>query len=35
MVGMLQAISTRPPVPMARVPWLEPGIVMKTLDAGA
>jgi 4-hydroxy-2-oxoheptanedioate aldolase len=36
MLGMLQAISTRPAVvPMARVPWLEPGIVMKTLDAGA
>jgi 4-hydroxy-2-oxoheptanedioate aldolase len=35
MVGMLQAISTRPPVPLARVPWLEAGIVQKTLDAGA
>ncbi len=34
MVGMLQAISTRPPVPLARVPWLEAGILMKTLDAG-
>ena len=22
-------------VPMARVPWLEPGIIMKVLDAGA
>jgi len=35
MVGMLQAISTTPTVPLVRVPWLEPGIVMKTLDAGA
>jgi 4-hydroxy-2-oxoheptanedioate aldolase len=35
MVGMLQAISTTPVVPMVRVPWLEPGILMKVLDAGA
>ena len=35
MVTMLQAISTTPTVPLVRVPWLEPGIVMKTLDAGA
>jgi 4-hydroxy-2-oxoheptanedioate aldolase len=35
MVSMLQAISTTPTVPVVRVPWLEPGIVMKTLDAGA
>jgi 4-hydroxy-2-oxoheptanedioate aldolase len=35
MVPMLQAISTTPTVPLARVPWLEPGILMKTLDAGA
>jgi 4-hydroxy-2-oxoheptanedioate aldolase len=35
MVGMLQAISTSPVVPVVRVPWLEPGILMKTLDAGA
>jgi 4-hydroxy-2-oxoheptanedioate aldolase len=35
MVHMLQAISTTPTVPIVRVPWLEPGIVMKTLDAGA
>jgi len=34
-VGMLQAISTTATVPMVRVPWLEPGIVMKALDAGA
>ena len=35
MVGLLQAISTTPTVPCVRVPWLEPGILMKTLDAGA
>lgn len=35
MVVMLQAISTTPTVPVVRVPWLEPGILMKTLDAGA
>lgn len=35
MVRMLQAISTTPTVPVVRVPWLEPGILMKTLDAGA
>ena len=35
MVGMLQAISSTPTVPLVRVPWLEPGIIMKTLDAGA
>ena len=35
MVPMLQAISTTPTVPIVRVPWLEPGILMKALDAGA
>jgi 4-hydroxy-2-oxoheptanedioate aldolase len=35
MVTMLQAVSTTPTVPVVRVPWLEPGILMKTLDAGA
>ncbi|MDH5340756.1 MAG: aldolase/citrate lyase family protein, partial [Rubrivivax sp.] len=35
LVGMLQAISTTPTVPIVRVPWLEPGILMKALDAGA
>ena len=35
MVQMLQAISSTPTVPVVRVPWLEPGILMKTLDAGA
>ena len=32
---MLQAISTTATVPIVRVPWLEPGIIMKSLDAGA
>jgi len=35
MVTMLQAISTTNTVPMVRVPWLEAGILMKSLDAGA
>jgi 4-hydroxy-2-oxoheptanedioate aldolase len=35
MVTMLQAISTTNTVPVVRVPWLEPGILMKSLDAGA
>ncbi|WP_088286863.1 HpcH/HpaI aldolase/citrate lyase family protein [Ideonella sp. A 288] len=35
LVTMLQAISTTPTVPVVRVPWLEPGILMKALDAGA
>ena len=35
MVGMLQAISTTATVPVVRVPWLEPGAIMKALDAGA
>lgn len=35
MVPMLQAISTTNTVPVVRVPWLEPGVIMKTLDAGA
>jgi 4-hydroxy-2-oxoheptanedioate aldolase len=35
LVPMLQAVSTTPVVPVVRVPWLEPGILMKTLDAGA
>jgi len=35
MVPMLQAISTTDTVPVVRVPWLEPGIIMKVLDAGA
>jgi 4-hydroxy-2-oxoheptanedioate aldolase len=32
---MLQAISTTETVPFVRVPWNEPGIIMKALDAGA
>jgi 4-hydroxy-2-oxoheptanedioate aldolase len=32
---MFQAMRASGVVPMARVPWLEPGIIMKTLDAGA
>lgn len=32
---MLQAISTTPTMPFARVPWNEPSIIMKFLDAGA
>jgi 4-hydroxy-2-oxoheptanedioate aldolase len=34
-VPMLQAMSASEATPMARVPWLEPGIIMKLLDAGA
>jgi 4-hydroxy-2-oxoheptanedioate aldolase len=34
-VTMLTAISTTSTVPVIRVPWLEPGILMKSLDAGA
>ena len=34
-VSMLTAISTTPTMPIVRVPWLEAGIVMKVLDAGA
>lgn len=33
-VGMLQAISTTPVMPFARVPWNEPAYIMKALDAG-
>jgi 4-hydroxy-2-oxoheptanedioate aldolase len=34
-VAMLQAMSAGDATLMARVPWLEPGIIMKLLDAGA
>lgn len=34
-VHMLQAISATPCIPLARVPWNEPGAIMKLLDAGA
>lgn len=33
-VTMLQAISTTPTIPLARVPWNDPGRLMKILDAG-
>ena len=32
---MLQAMRASGVVPLVRVPWLEPGIIMKALDAGA
>ena len=35
LISMLQAISTTDTVPIIRVPWLEPGIIMKALDMGA
>ena len=34
-VAMLQAVRATPVTPIVRVPWLEPGIIMKALDAGA
>jgi 4-hydroxy-2-oxoheptanedioate aldolase len=34
-VPMLQAISTTDTMPFVRVPWNEPSIIMKYLDAGA
>jgi len=35
MVLMITAISTTDVTPFVRVPWLEPGIIMKALDAGS
>ena len=35
MVACFQAMQPRPVLPMARVPWNEPGIIGKVLDAGA
>lgn len=32
---MLTAVATTTTVPLVRVPWLEEGIIMKVLDAGA
>lgn len=32
---MMQAISTTPVTPLVRVPWNDPAIIMKCLDAGA
>lgn len=34
-VSMLQAISATGVLPLVRVPWLDPAIIMKLLDAGA
>lgn len=34
-VPMFQAICTTDAVPMIRVPWNEPGIIMRVLDSGA
>ncbi|MFJ3057522.1 HpcH/HpaI aldolase/citrate lyase family protein [Herbaspirillum sp. NPDC087042] len=34
-VEMLRAISTTSVTPVVRVPWLEPGIIQRVLDAGA
>jgi 4-hydroxy-2-oxoheptanedioate aldolase len=34
-LAMLQAISTTETTPFARVPWNEPGVIGKMLDAGA
>lgn len=34
-VPMITAISTTDVIPFVRVPWLEPGIIMKALDAGS
>ena len=33
-IAMLQALSNSQSVPMVRVPWNEPGIIMKMLDLG-
>src|SRR5471032_2701208 len=35
MVAMLTAISTSAAVPLVRVPWNQPGDVMRALDAGS
>ncbi len=35
LVPMVTAISTTNVTPFVRVPWLEPGIIMKALDAGS
>jgi len=34
-LGMLQAMRASAVTPLVRVPWLEPGSIMKALDAGA
>ena len=33
-IPMLQALSVSPSTPMVRVPWYEPGIIMRMLDLG-
>ena len=33
-IAMVQGLSNSDTVPMARVPWNEPGIIMKMLDLG-
>jgi 4-hydroxy-2-oxoheptanedioate aldolase len=35
LVPMLQAIQATPTMPVVRVSWLDPAVIMKTLDAGA
>ena len=35
MLHMFQAVRASGVVPLARVPWLEPGIIMKAMDGGA
>lgn len=35
MVAAFQAIASFPATPMARIPWYDPGIIGKVLDAGA
>lgn len=34
-LSMMQAISTTDTVPMVRVPWSEPGLIMRLLDTGS
>lgn len=34
-IPMLQAVSTTDAVPLVRVPWNEPSVIMRVLDAGA
>jgi 4-hydroxy-2-oxoheptanedioate aldolase len=34
-IGMMQAVCTTATMPLCRVQWNEPGIIMKMLDAGA
>src|SRR5690606_12194598 len=35
MLAMMQAISTTNAIPLVRVPWNEPGAIMRALDLGA